>query len=97
MCLDDESVDIEAHDTSWFLDIWRNKTSLLNIAKLRINQKSNGPARPVLPKIASPDNLPRIPVDSLTPQSYFLHQPLNLVLKKVSLLTSGYPTMSTLF
>jgi hypothetical protein len=90
MCLDSESLNIEVHNASWFLDAWRSKASRLNIDRFWIKHKKTGtetnndPAMPTLPNIALPDSLPRITVDSLTLQSYLLHQPLNLVFKQSS-------------
>jgi hypothetical protein len=90
LCLNTQSVDIEIHNASWFLDNWRRKTSRLNIDKLRINHKNTDTqvgAAPVsleLPNIALPASLPRITIKSLNLQSYFLQQPLELALKQRS-------------
>jgi hypothetical protein len=90
MCIDTEAVSIQAHNTNWFLDSWQSKASRLNIGRLWINHKntnvitSDKPATPALPNIALPNSLPRITVDSLTLQSYLLHQPLNLAFKQSS-------------
>lgn len=90
LCLNTQSVDIEIHNASWFLDNWRRKTSRLNIDKLRINHKNTDTqvgAAPVsleLPNIALPASLHRITIKSLNLQSYFLQQPLELALKQRS-------------
>jgi hypothetical protein len=90
LCLTAQSVDIEMHQASWFLDNWRRKESRLNIGKLRINHKNTDTqvgAAPVsleLPNIALPASLPRITIKSINLHSYFLQQPLEFALGQSS-------------